>query len=201
MIIFSSKGILALIQLTRLHDEWVGDWKHKKGCIVYSITNNPLNYIEVLCCHNFHLLEFPKEDMANEFLNCFGPEYYLFGNGPYNKPEIYEKINDIPNFIFDKLFVLNGESIYIPANLSLIGKPLPKYCEEDLDKNNEYFEICYSPYRPTFCVLIITCDSNHIIQKVYYNAYATDSYYNKTNELRDVIDIYNILKDDNLKED
>ena len=72
-----AEGILALIQLTRLHDEWVGDWQPNldkssqilagysvayKGYMGFGIINN--FYIHSLLC-------FPTQEMAQEFLDCF----------------------------------------------------------------------------------------------------------------------------------
>ena len=68
-----AEGILALIQLIRLHDEWVGDWKPDwntgvKYCVTY-------RYENILCIQTFYntheLLCFSTEEMAKEFLNCF----------------------------------------------------------------------------------------------------------------------------------
>lgn len=67
-----AEGILALIQLTRLYDEWVGDWKpNYKGEWIYSISYYQ-NYIDILNNRFQHvLLSFPTKDMAQDFLNCF----------------------------------------------------------------------------------------------------------------------------------
>lgn len=71
-----AEGILALIQLTRLHDEWVGDWKgtyiaQYAGDLKYQITcseDEPC----VLFHHVEHsLLDFPTKELATEFLECF----------------------------------------------------------------------------------------------------------------------------------
>lgn len=68
------EGIVALIQLKRLHDEWVGDWKPNWSCdyttkyvILYSS-----NECQVLHSWNTsRLLSFPTKEMADEFLTCF----------------------------------------------------------------------------------------------------------------------------------
>ena len=51
------------------------------------------------------------------------------------------------------------------------------------------------------CDGITFCQNNGDCQEVKHYHLHVQPYYNKTNELRDVIDIYNILKDDNLKDD
>ena len=68
-----AEGILALIQLIRLHDEWVGDWKPNwdvglKYCINYWCEG----MLGVRVFYTSHkLLCFPIEEMAKEFLECF----------------------------------------------------------------------------------------------------------------------------------
>ena len=66
-------GILALISLTRLHDEWVGDWKPsaKKGyyAITFDLMRNTL--VSTQWWNTQHLLSFPFKEMSNEFLKCF----------------------------------------------------------------------------------------------------------------------------------
>lgn len=70
-----AEGILALIQLTRLHDEWVGDWKIDKfksfWCIsTCTIWDNATNiYEEKEPTTRF--LAFPSKEMASEFEECF----------------------------------------------------------------------------------------------------------------------------------
>lgn len=70
-----AEGILTLIQLTRLHDEWVGDWKREDSlklddCIPYAIKGDGQSYDVIeSSCHN--ILEFPSPEMADEFLECF----------------------------------------------------------------------------------------------------------------------------------
>lgn len=67
-----AEGILTLIQLTRLHDEWVGDWEPDyKGKWFCSISYYQ-NYIDVLDNRYQHvLLSFPTKEMAKDFLECF----------------------------------------------------------------------------------------------------------------------------------
>lgn len=67
-----AEGILALIQLIRLHDEWVGSWEPDyKGKWFHSIYYYQ-NYIDVFDNrYNHNLLSFPTKEMAKEFLNCF----------------------------------------------------------------------------------------------------------------------------------
>lgn len=67
-----AEGILALIQLTRLHDEWVGNWKHKNGKPVYTILRDMYNTLIVVLAYKYQLLQFPTKEMAEEFFNCFG---------------------------------------------------------------------------------------------------------------------------------
>lgn len=66
-----AEGILALIQLTRLHDEWVGDWKpdyvHYHSAIKYQ--KDGIIITDYLVTSN--LLAFPSKEMAEEFLSCF----------------------------------------------------------------------------------------------------------------------------------
>lgn len=68
-----AEGILALIQLTRLHDEWVGDWKpdYTTGEIKYSIAviHNKIQ-IEAFVSTK-HFLTFRNEKLAQEFFKCF----------------------------------------------------------------------------------------------------------------------------------
>lgn len=74
-----AEGILALIQLTRLYDEWVGDWSicetEKANCSWYAIRtyidDNKLNVEVMQHYKNYYLLSFPTYDMAKEFLECF----------------------------------------------------------------------------------------------------------------------------------
>lgn len=69
-----AEGIIALIQLTRLHDEWVGDWKPdfpSRNCFQCSIM-----YIKDIISvqyntHRNRLLTFPNYDLAAEFKDCF----------------------------------------------------------------------------------------------------------------------------------
>lgn len=74
-ILLSSKkdaeGIIALIQLTRLHDEWVGDWKLTKDNTFCSIIYNRRSDGFMIECCNYRLLMFPTCDMADEFFKCF----------------------------------------------------------------------------------------------------------------------------------
>lgn len=66
-----AEGIIALIQLTRLHDEWVGDWKPVIDTPFSSITCSKYNGELFIECNNHRLLIFPTLDMAIEFKNCF----------------------------------------------------------------------------------------------------------------------------------
>ena len=63
-----AEGILALIQLTRLHDEWVGGLNYNLDwyAIYYEYLNKRF-YIS----RCYHQLNFPTETMAREFLYCF----------------------------------------------------------------------------------------------------------------------------------
>ena len=67
-----AEGILALIQLTRLHDEWVSDSNYKdfeQKAYIYILpcTGEPEIYIGKAHC----LLGFPSYKMAQEFIKCF----------------------------------------------------------------------------------------------------------------------------------
>lgn len=68
-----AEGILALIQLTRLHDEWVGDWKANWECceskVVILHTAN--EYVVRDGVYYHRLLVFPTREMAEEFKECF----------------------------------------------------------------------------------------------------------------------------------
>lgn len=68
-----AEGIYALIQLTRLHDEWVGDWKvdYSKKELVWGITYSTCGFTVGVWYSTYLLLSFPKEEMAREFLKCF----------------------------------------------------------------------------------------------------------------------------------
>lgn len=64
-----AEGILALIMLTRLHDEWVGDWKPNgrySSICVYEQKITIEDWVDTQ-----FLLSFPTRKMAEEFLNCF----------------------------------------------------------------------------------------------------------------------------------
>lgn len=67
-----AEGILALIQLTRLHDEWVEGSDYKKyqdKAHIYMSVNGTIPSIGVGV--QYHLLDFPSTKMAYEFLECF----------------------------------------------------------------------------------------------------------------------------------
>lgn len=68
-----AEGLLALIQLTRLHDEWVGDWKANWECceskVVILHTAN--EYVVRDGVYYHRLLVFPTREMAEEFKECF----------------------------------------------------------------------------------------------------------------------------------
>lgn len=66
-----AEGILALIQLTRLHDEWVGDWRHDGKKDVDTIYINSANCPSILKSWGYFLLQFPTREMAEEFITCF----------------------------------------------------------------------------------------------------------------------------------
>lgn len=65
-----AEGILALIQLTRLRDEWVRDSTH---LCYWSIMHYRANYTDfsVKGDNWYSLLSFPSKEMAEEFFNCF----------------------------------------------------------------------------------------------------------------------------------
>lgn len=71
-----AEGNLALIQLTRLHDEWVDGWvpnwdwdsrTQTKYTVYYYCGNLTVDYT----AFSKRLLVFPTEEMAIEFLDCF----------------------------------------------------------------------------------------------------------------------------------
>lgn len=64
-----AEGILALIQLTRLHDEWVGDWKPTNRWYSVCVYNNEIVVEDWIASQ--YLLSFPTEKLALEFLRCF----------------------------------------------------------------------------------------------------------------------------------
>lgn len=70
-----AEGILALIQLTRLHDEWVGDWKDLKfvgnSYIIKYIFEDDSYKIQLASVYWQTILNFPTKEMAEEFLKCF----------------------------------------------------------------------------------------------------------------------------------
>lgn len=67
-----AEGVLALIQLTRLHDEWVGDWKPRFRADPNAAIINTGNKLEVsVSCYCSALLLFPNKELAEEFLKCF----------------------------------------------------------------------------------------------------------------------------------
>lgn len=67
-----AEAIIALIQLTRLHDEWIGDWKPKFRAKPNAVIINTGNRIEVsVSCYCSALLLFPNQELAEEFLECF----------------------------------------------------------------------------------------------------------------------------------
>lgn len=64
-----AEGILALIQLTRLHDEWVGNWKPTTDWYSICVYDKEIE-VQRWISSQF-LLSFPTEKMAKEFLDCF----------------------------------------------------------------------------------------------------------------------------------
>ena len=76
-----AEGILALIQLTRLRDEWVGDWKPKRDSTFELSKYSDENKWNIVVIDNAvvivsntvenHLLSFPTYKLAYEFLHCF----------------------------------------------------------------------------------------------------------------------------------
>lgn len=65
-----AEAILALIQLTRLHDEWVEGSDYKKydeKAYIYIENDTPHVCVGI----NHHFLDFPTSKMAREFLDCF----------------------------------------------------------------------------------------------------------------------------------
>lgn len=69
-----AEGIIALIQLIRLREEWIGNWKpdYTDGKPKYIIVMQ--DYDEIVCSHHdrtHELLSFPTEEMCEEFAKCF----------------------------------------------------------------------------------------------------------------------------------
>lgn len=68
-----AEGIAALIQLTRLHDEWVGNWKpdytdSTEKWNIYFLRDN----LEISWSNSGkRFLTFPTRGVAKEFLDCF----------------------------------------------------------------------------------------------------------------------------------
>ena len=70
-----AEGILALIQLIRLHDEWIVDWKGTKlvDCnyiIKYTLKDDSYR-VPSANVYWQTILNFPTKEMAEEFLKCF----------------------------------------------------------------------------------------------------------------------------------
>ena len=67
-----AEGILALIQLTRLHDEWVGGSKFigDSYIIKYTLIDDSCR-IQLVSAYWQTILNFPTKKMAEEFLKCF----------------------------------------------------------------------------------------------------------------------------------
>lgn len=73
-----AEGIIALIQLKRLHDEWLGDWKpiyneHQTSVTLekYVIYYHREELIIDVAYHSQRFLTFPTREMATEFLSYF----------------------------------------------------------------------------------------------------------------------------------
>ena len=67
-----AEGILALIQLTRLHDEWVGGSKLVGNSYIIKYTLIDDSYrIKLASAYWQTILNFPTKKMAEEFLKCF----------------------------------------------------------------------------------------------------------------------------------
>lgn len=69
-----AKGIIALIQLIRLREEWIGDWEPDYTDDKHKYIVNIQDYDEIRCSqHNriHKVLSFPTEEMCEEFIKCF----------------------------------------------------------------------------------------------------------------------------------
>ena len=67
-----AEGILALIQLIRLHDEWVGGSKLVGNSYIIKYTLIDDSYrIKLASAYWQTILNFPTKKMAEEFLKCF----------------------------------------------------------------------------------------------------------------------------------
>lgn len=64
-----AEAIRALMQLTRLHDEWVEGSDYKKYSEKAYIYIEDIPHVSV--GFNHHFLDFPTSKMAREFLDCF----------------------------------------------------------------------------------------------------------------------------------
>lgn len=68
-----AEAFLAMMQLMSLRQAWIGDWEPDGKITPYNIVFDGIfNCIEVLGKHSIsHPLSFPKEEMAEDFMNTF----------------------------------------------------------------------------------------------------------------------------------
>lgn len=67
-----AEGVLALIQLKRLHKEWIGGWEPSERDyygICYDIDKK--GFLIKILIRDTRVLMFPNREMGTEFLNCF----------------------------------------------------------------------------------------------------------------------------------
>lgn len=71
--IFTAEAFKALIQLVNIRKSWIQNWDASQAYLFYSIYSDKHGEIKMSHFSDTHtLLSFPTEEMAKEFLNCFG---------------------------------------------------------------------------------------------------------------------------------
>lgn len=71
--IFTAEAFKALIQLVNIRKSWIQNWDVSQAYLFYSIYSDKHGGIKLSHFSETHtLLSFPTEEMAKEFLNCFG---------------------------------------------------------------------------------------------------------------------------------
>ena len=66
-----AKAFLALMQLRQLRKAWVGDWTNVDSAVAYSIYVDTGGSLEVAGFGVDRVLNFPTNEMAEDFLGCF----------------------------------------------------------------------------------------------------------------------------------
>lgn len=69
-----AEAFLALMQLRQLRKAWVGDWKAESysKCSIFSIVWSKETDLRITSVLYSRPLDFPTEEMARDFLSCFG---------------------------------------------------------------------------------------------------------------------------------